>query len=393
LAIIAGWYLAAELWALAARFSDILLLFLLAWVLSFVLKPVVRLLNSGAGIPRLAAVAMVYLGMVLVGAIGIIMLIPLVTLQLSQLGANLAIYGEQLPYWVAAAQAELLRREIYLDLAGFYRQQDLANQIERVGTLLIQNAIGILAGVASALFGMVLVLVLSFYIMADGGRLTRQVLAAVPPGAREELRFLFESIDRTFGGFIRGQLIQCTIYGVGTAIIMYLAGLNYVLVSSLFAGAIMLVPFLGPALAIMPPIMIAALQGSLPKVIIVTLALLALQQIVINVIAPKLLSETVGLPPLLVILAMLLGAKLAGVVGAIFGVPFAAVVYAMLLFLYRRSSLAGAAAVAQSEALWTSDQASAAHGTDPAPWLLGPSRWIGAQLSKVRGQQGTKAVD
>ena len=391
LAVIAGWFLVGELWALAARFADIILLFFLAWLLAFTLSPVARLLSGRAGLPRIVAVVIVYLGLVLLVLVGTVMLIPVVTLQLSQLGANFAAYGDHLPGWVDAVQGELQQRNINVDLYGFYRQQDLSAQVERVGTLLIQNAISVLAGVASAMFAMILVLVLSFYIMVDGGRLLRQVVGAVPPHLRSEVQFLLESIERTFGGFIRGQLIQCGIYALGTAIIMYGGGLDYVLVSSLFAGAILVIPFIGPFLAMVPPLVIAALLGSLAKFIVVAVALLVLQQLVINVIAPKLLSETVGLPPLLVILAILLGAKLAGVVGAIFGVPVAAVIYAMLLFLYRRSSLAEAATVAHgetlmhSETLWQSEPAAAEdHSTG---WLVRQGHWIGEYFAKRRGRR------
>lgn len=384
LALIAGWYLIGEAWALAARFSDIILLFFLAWLLAFTLSPVARLLSRRVGLPRIVAAALVYLGLVLLILVGTIMLIPVITLQLSQLGASLATYGDQLPGWVTAAQSELLRRDINIDLDGFYRQQDLSTQVERVGTLLIQNAINVVTGVASAMFGVILVLVLSFYIMVDGGRLLRQFVVAVPPQVRGEVQFLLGSIDRSFGGFIRGQLIQCAIYALGTAIVMLVAGLDYVLISSLFAGTIMVIPFFGPGLAVVPPLLIAALQGSAAKLIFVAVALLMLQQLVINIIAPKLLSGAVGLPSLLVILAMLMGAKLAGLVGAIFGVPVAAVIYAMLLFLYRRSSLAEAAAVSLSETLWQSESDPA--GDHVAAWFVRRGHWIGERFIRRRGQ-------
>jgi predicted PurR-regulated permease PerM len=227
-----------------------------------------------------------------------------------------------------------------VDISGFYRQQDVASQIGQISSLLIQNTVNIVSGIASALFATFLVLVLSFYIMVDGGRLTQKVIGALPLRRRDEPLYFIESVERSFGGFIRGQVIQCLIYGAGTAVIMLALGVNYVLVSSLFAGLMMLVPFVGPVVAILPPVLIALLQGSFVKVVIVAVALLVLQQVVINVIVPKLMSEAVGLPPLLVILALLIGGKLAGIMGAIFGVPVAAVAYAMLLFLYHRSSMA-----------------------------------------------------
>lgn len=349
LVLIGAWYLLGQFWALAERFSDIILLFFLAWVIAFMLSPVARLLSRGFGLPRGAAVALVYMALVIGLLSGGILLVPIITEQLSQLGNNLGGYTEQIPVWVENAEAELLRRNIHVDLAGLYGRQDFAARFEQFGTLAIGQTIGIVTGLASAMFSLIIVLVLSFYMLADGNRLTDKVSRAVPPHVREELHFLQESVDRVFGGFLRGQIIQCVIYGVGTAIVMVAAGLSYVLVSSLFAGAVMLIPFVGPVIALGPPLLLAAMQGSFAKFVAVAIGLLILQQIVVNVIAPKLLSHSVGLPPLLVLLAMLLGAKIAGLVGAIFGVPFAAVGYAMLVFLYRRTALAEAAAQAHRE--------------------------------------------
>lgn len=339
LAIIAGLYLIGELWALSARFSDIILLFFLAWLLAFVLNPLAAALQRRLRFPRAAAVGVVYVVLILLIIAGTVLFIPVITLQLAQLSERLSFLGEELPLWTASAQAELNRRNIYLDLAGLYKPTDIPSQLGQLGALVIQNGLNIVTGIASAMFAIILVLVISFYFMVDDGHLLHKLLRAAPTGVGSEIESLMNTVERSFGGFIRGQAIQAVIYGVGTAVIMLGAGVGYVLVSSMFAGIMMLIPFFGPFLAIIPPLAVAGLQGSLGTVIVVGVALFILQQLVINVVAPKVLSEAVGLPPLLVILALLLGAKLAGIVGSLFGVPIVAILYTTLLSLYRRSEL------------------------------------------------------
>jgi predicted PurR-regulated permease PerM len=109
------------------------------------------------------------------------------------------------------------------------------------------------------------------------------------------------------------------------------------MLASVFAAVIMVVPFIGPLLALIVPLIIAAFSN-LPtsQLLAVVVGLVVLQLVVMNVVAPKVMSQSVGLHPLLVFLALLVGIKEAGIAGAIFGVPVAAVLYASGQILLRR---------------------------------------------------------
>jgi len=100
---------------------------------------------------------------------------------------------------------------------------------------------------------------------------------------------------------------------------------------------LMFIPFFGPFLGFIPPALIALLSLPFGGFIAVAIALLVLQQIVLNVIAPKVMADAVGMHPILVFLAILLGVKIAGPLGAVFGVPFVAVINAMVVLFYNRS--------------------------------------------------------
>jgi predicted PurR-regulated permease PerM len=116
---------------------------------------------------------------------------------------------------------------------------------------------------------------------------------------------------------------------------MTVAGLGFVLVTSLLSAVLMLIPLLGPILALVPPLVIALFQapGVAPWVL---LALLVYEQVMINVLMPRIIGEMVGLHPLLVFAALLAGIRLAGVWGALFGIPVAAALSAIALFFYLR---------------------------------------------------------
>jgi hypothetical protein len=116
---------------------------------------------------------------------------------------------------------------------------------------------------------------------------------------------------------------------------MELAQLPYALVLSLLSGLVMLIPFIGPYLAVAPPVILAVILA--PNTVWWVFGLLfVLQALVINVLAPRILSQSVGIHPLLVFAAVLVGAKVAGAWGAIFGVPLAAMLYLLARAFYQR---------------------------------------------------------
>lgn len=331
LVVIAASHLAGLVWTLAVQFADILLLLVLAWVLAFALEPVTYFLEANTRINRGLAVAFVYLGLLIVLSLATLLIVPLVAIQISQIGTNLPTYALYVGTWLTSLQGWLLERGVTLDSASLLDYKEVARRAESLGPVIVNNALALATGLASVLFSLVLVLMLSFYIMLDGNRLTRAFLQAIPADRRDDVNYLFFSTHRAFGGFIRGQLIQALVYGTATAAIMVIAGLPYTAVSAIFATTIMMVPFIGPVLAMVPPVLIAAFVQP-GKTWWVFLLLLLLQQVVLNVLAPRVMSKSVGMHPLLVLLALLVGSKLAGMWGAVFAVPIAGVVVAMVSF-------------------------------------------------------------
>ena len=343
LAAIGGLWLLGWAWELASRFSDIILLFFLAWLVAFILYPLADALAAVQtpwlrGRTTLAhglAVGLVYLGLILILVLLGLVLVPAIVAQAAQLGATLPSYVGQLPT-IGQLQASLDRLGVPVDLQAVYQPQLIIDQARTLGGMLAQNAVGIAAGIVAVAFDLVLILILSFYFMLDGRRIADEILALLPSERQVAAAYFTASVSRTFGGFIRSQLIQAIICGVGTATVMWLAGLSYLAAVSAFSGLCMLIPFIGPFLALVPPLVLAATQG--PGTLLwVFLALFVLQQILTNVIAPRIMSENVGLHPLLIFLSTLVGVKVAGFWGAIFGVPIVGVIYAMGTYFYRRA--------------------------------------------------------
>jgi predicted PurR-regulated permease PerM len=333
---IAGFFLIGLLWQVVVEFADIILLFFLAWLVAFVLEPVVGTLVEGR-LPRLAAIGLTYVTLLVWLILSVILLVPALSLQIVEVARNLPAYVEQTTTVLTAVQASVNEwltghgSPLLIDLKSALNPQELSRRADALGPPILSNAIGFATSAATLLVQVVIMLILSFYFMVDGARLAESVITALPLRAQDDARFLIASIHRAFAGFLRGQMIQSLVGGIGTGLIMSALQVDYALLSSVVAALVLLIPFLGPVLAVVLPVAIALLTH--PEVTVyLFIALLALQQVIFNVLAPRILSQQVGLHPLLVFFAVLTGARVAGVWGAIFGVPIVAVLTTMISF-------------------------------------------------------------
>jgi predicted PurR-regulated permease PerM len=333
---IAGVYLTSLLWQVVMEFADIILLFFMAWLVAFILEPVVGTLVEGR-LPRLAAIGLTYLTLLVLMSLGVILLVPALTVQIVEVVRSLPTYVEQATVFLTNLQSltnDWLTSHgspLLVDVKSALNPQDLSRRADALGPPILSNVVGFATGAATLLVELVIMLILSFYFMVDGARLADSMIASLPVRAQDDARFLVASIHRAFAGFLRGQMIQALVGGVGTGVIMSILGVDYALLSSVVAALVLLIPFLGPVAAVVLPISISLLTS--PEVTIVLfIALLALQQVIFNVLAPRILSRQVGLHPLLVFFAVLAGARVAGVWGAIFGVPIVAVFTTMASF-------------------------------------------------------------
>ncbi len=332
---IAGFYLVGLLWQVVQDLADIIMLFFLAWLVAFVLEPLVGTLETR--VPRTIGIAITYLTLLVLLSLGVLLLVPALALQTVEVVRSTPGYIEQAAQVLTDLQfstnAWLLdhRSPILIDIQSALNPQELSRRVETLGPQVLGNVVGFATGAATLLVEVLILIILSFYFMADGARLANSMILALPPRAQDDTRYLVANIHRAFAGFLRGQVIQCLVGGIGTGVIMSALHVDFALLCSVVAGVVLFIPFVGPPVAVVLPVTISLLTH--PEVTIyLFIALLALQQLIFNVLAPRLLSHHVGLHPLLVFFAVLTGARVAGIWGAIFGVPVLAVASAMLSF-------------------------------------------------------------
>lgn len=403
LVVIASIYLLEKAWQLIGTLQDIILLFTLALLVTFILHPLVEWLSEhpipqlfialvrhrwrkdvadlleGIRLPHGLAVAVVYLGLLVVILLTGILLIPVIVAQLSQLGANMPQYIARIPSLLEALQNELTKLNVDVDLMTIYHPQELTARAESLGTTIIQNALVIATGVASTVVNVLLILALSFYMALDGERIVSQSPNLIPSDYYEETVFVIRRMGRILGGLIRGYLVVSLLSALGTMFIMLVAGLNFVLLIGIFAGFMTPIPIVGAPVAIILPVIIALVQSP-GWTLWILLLLILYQQILLHFLLPKIISEAADLPVLLILGAMVAGFALLGFWGFLFGIPIAAVIYAAALSYQDRLGKRRAEELAVSPATATAEAAAS-----PALAKKSPAIMAGAEPFLFKG--------
>jgi predicted PurR-regulated permease PerM len=329
--------------SLLAYFSDVIMIFFLAWLLAFILSPVANgLVRLFPWLPRSFAVVVVY-------ALLIVILIVAILLVAQQLYASINSLVSQWPSDQRLQQI-LQPWQDRLDSIGGSQivlhdqfNQLLANLKSGAGQL--AKPLGDIAVASLGIFGNLLfVFFLSLYMAVDRERIVRFLFRLVPPNYTDEARLLEHSVSRSFGGFLRGQALLGTIYGLISMATSMLLGLPYVPVSAVSSGVLQTIPFFGPFISWTPPVLVAIFfkpDAALPVMILMTIGWFVLM----NVVQPRLMSEAVGLHPVVVLGSVMVGSKIAGIPGAIFGIPVTAVVASFFFFYLGRTRDSGSVAL------------------------------------------------
>jgi predicted PurR-regulated permease PerM len=209
----------------------------------------------------------------------------------------------------------------------------------------LAKPLGEVAVASLGIFGNLLfVFFLSLYMAVDRDRIVSFLFRLVPPAYTDHASLLEHSVARSFGGFLRGQALSGVIYGTISMVASALLGLPYMPVTAASSGVLQAIPFFGPFISWLPPVLVAVffVPGAVLPVLII---MIAGWFVLMNVIQPRLMAEAVGLHPVVVLGSVMVGSKLAGIPGAIFGIPVAAVIASFFFYYLGRNRDTGSVAL------------------------------------------------
>ncbi len=290
-------YLLQILFQILGNFSDIILIVIVAWLMSFVLEAPVNLISRVFQLGKVWSALVVYL---ILGAFLLILIfnfIPIVSVQLQTLSKIVPGYFTAFP------------------------------QIENTWNNAVRNSIDTLIyfipSIAYVFLDIILILFLSFYLIVDKDTINEEFYKLTPVGWHKNLKFIQGVVDITFSSFLRIQIIFGIIAAITTWIVLTIFRINFAASIALLSGLLTIIPLVGPILALIPPVFVALiLSPNDPTIaIIIFTILLLIQQVTFNFVGPKLMEKAFKLHPIIVLLSILVGFKIAGPLGAVFIVP------------------------------------------------------------------------
>ena len=290
----------------------ILLFFVLIIVAAF--APLVNKMSKI--IPRFLAVvilALVFLG--ILTAIGFLIIPTLVT-QIGQLAVNIPVILSRLnPFYqqfsLSAGNNQTLQEMLL----------KLSSQIGGLTAGIYSTTLGFISGVVAV----VTVLVLSFYLLLEQSGIQKFIHDLVPGDREVRIYNIIRKIGLKMGNWLRGQGIVMLVVGIADGIVLSILGVPYALILAVLGGLTEAIPYIGPWLGLIPAVIIAFTISPL-KALFVLIAYVLIQQIEGHFLVPKIMGKAIGLSPVIIIIAILIGAKLAGILGVIIAVPAAGAV-------------------------------------------------------------------
>jgi predicted PurR-regulated permease PerM len=312
---------AAVLFLLLWALGDVLLPFVLGGALAYLLDPVADRFER-MGVSRAMAVTLIALAVLLGLAILILLVIPLLVQQTRDLIEAAPELFAQLQNWLTTRFPELMNAE------STVRQQllKIGQAIEARGGELFNGLISSAASFLSVVLLIVIVPVVTIYMLLDWDKMITRIDDLLPRDHAPQIRMLARQIDATLASFIRGQGLVCLILGGFYGIALMLAGLNFGLVVGVFAGLISFIPYVGSLVGGSLAIGLALFQfwGDWLWIGVIAGIFVFGQFVEGNILSPKLVGESVGLHPVMLIFALTVFGTLFGFVGLLVAVPVSA---------------------------------------------------------------------
>lgn len=293
---------------------DILVMLLVVFIFVAAANPTIA--RWQRRMSRTLAVTLFYVLMVAVLSLVSLLILPTLARQINDL-------VKAIPDIAARAQPALAAlttgHASYVDQAV----QSLTSSLSQVSSRILETTYGVVGGLAFT----VSALVLSFYLLLEEKNAREFFNQILPQHRFESVYETVSKISGRMGQWVRAQLLLMLIIGMANLVVYLLLGVPSPLPLAIWAGLCEVIPIVGPLLGVIPAVAVSLTTAGIFKAILVFLAgFVLIQQLEAHVVVPRVMGKAVGLSPVLVILALLIGVQLFGFVGAVLAVPTAAVI-------------------------------------------------------------------
>jgi predicted PurR-regulated permease PerM/GNAT superfamily N-acetyltransferase len=320
------------------RFRAVLPPLILAFLLAFIINPVVDFLEERTMLSRTAATIIVFVVIVLALASAPAVAVPTIVREIRRLNLDFVQILADLERMIAQP-IEVFGQE--LDLREVYQQ--VQTTLERYVSQVAAGTVDVVFGFASTLFWLIFILLSAFYLVRDADRIVDGIDNLMLSPMREDFVQLRIRITGVWHAFLRGQLLMGLFMVVITTVAALIIGLPNALALGLLAGVTEFIPNLGPVIAAIPAVAVAFFEGStwIPLdgfwfAVLVLGAYVIIQQIEGNLVLPRVMGRSLNLHPVVVLVAIIAGGSLAGILGMLLASPFVATLRVLMDYIYHR---------------------------------------------------------
>jgi predicted PurR-regulated permease PerM len=306
--------------------SGVAVLVLVSILLAAALDPVVDWVRRRSRMTRAATVLGVYAIFTVLVAVLLLLVVPAAVDELAAFGERAPQLLQDVRTMIGGLQPEALRTaaERLIDTAE--RSLTAPAAASPDPETIVQASLT----AADAVISVITVLSLTFFWMVGRESMQRFGLALLPAAQRAGVREAWNVAESRLGLWVRGQLILMTTVGIASTIAYFLLGLENALMLGVIAGVAEIIPIVGPALGAIPALVSALVSGGPELALLVAGVYVVIQVLEGNVLVPMVMKNAVGLPPFIVIISLLVGAAVAGLVGALLAIPVAAMLVVIL---------------------------------------------------------------
>lgn len=333
---------------------------IIAIIFAYIIDPIVNYLER-KGVKRQFGVIIVYISAILIFGILIVSVIPKTINEISNLLTSLPAMVDTLIREVNNFASNVFAKfniELPENFINVYKEtnpkvngdvetpqivSDILNSIKATINDLIVKAQGSLMGslsnVLSKLYGfltsafrLVLIIIFSFYFSVDKDRFMHRVKKAIPNKYRDDISYLTSNIDTALQQFIRGRMLMAIFVGLITMAYLLVLRVDFAIIIGLITCVADIIPYIGPFLGCAPAVLFAFMDSPM-KALWVLILFVIVQWVENNILAPKLIGDSTGLNPLVILISIIIGGGIFGVWGMVISVPLMSIIFILVDFI------------------------------------------------------------
>lgn len=297
---------------------EIIIWIIFALMIALLLNPAIDFLRK-LRVPRILGASFVYLS--IFGFLGAVIYLsaPIFIYEMRQ-------FLNSFPYYLSIIHPIL--KEVGIEALENTETftQALISRLEQISVGIFNALAVFFGGISSAAF----ILITAFFISLEKRGIERFLILLFPKKYENYVLFLFRRCQKKVSGWFGSRILISLFVGGATFFVLWFFNIKYSFILSLIAGILNLIPYLGPGFTAILIFFLAGVSESWFKAVLVLIAFFLIQQIDGSILSPIFTKKFVGLPPALVLISLVIGAKIFGFLGAVFAIPLAGILYEFL---------------------------------------------------------------